>query len=116
MSRVKSLFPGIGYGAVQYHHRRRRRENVSYCRITMSNGQNFSQDGRYFAIVKFLFCSYNSTPSTPFCVKIGVDISAKTPEPVKKAEPVVKEVAKTEEKKDSSTDQKKSDLQSKDKK
>ena len=48
--------------------------------------------------------------------KIGVDVSAKTPEPVKKAEPVVKEVAKTEEKKDSSTDQKKSDLQSKDKK
>ena len=48
--------------------------------------------------------------------KIGVDVSAKTPEPAKKDEPVVKEVAKTEEKKDSSTDQKKSDLQSKDKK
>ena len=48
--------------------------------------------------------------------KIGVDVSAKTPEPVKKGEPVIKEVAKTEEKKDSSIDQKKSDLQSKDKK
>ena len=45
--------------------------------------------------------------------KIGVDISAKSPEPIKKIEPVVKEDTKTEEKKDLSTEQKKSDLESK---
>ena len=45
--------------------------------------------------------------------KIGVDISAKSPEPIKKVEPVVKEDTKTEEKKDLSTEQKKSDLESK---
>ena len=48
--------------------------------------------------------------------KIGVDISTKSPEPIKKAEPVVKEVLKKEENKDKSEDQKKTDLQSKDKK
>ena len=48
--------------------------------------------------------------------KIGVDISTKSPEPIKKAEPVVKEVLKKEENKDKSKDQKKTDLQSKDKK
>ena len=45
--------------------------------------------------------------------KIGVDISAKSPEPIKKVEPVVKEDTNTEEKKDLSTEQKKSDLESK---
>jgi len=48
--------------------------------------------------------------------KIGVDISVKSPEPIKKVESVLKEEVKIEEKKDSSIDQKKTDLQSKDKK
>ena len=48
--------------------------------------------------------------------KIGVDISVKSPEPIKKVESVLKEEVKIQEKKDSSIDQKKTDLQSKDKK
>ena len=48
--------------------------------------------------------------------KIGVDISVKASEPIKKAEPVVKKEASVEEKKDTSTDQQKSEVQSSKKK
>ena len=48
--------------------------------------------------------------------KIGVDISVKASEPIKKAEPVVKKEATIEEKKDTSTDQQKSEVQSSKKK
>ena len=48
--------------------------------------------------------------------KNGVDISVKASEPIKKAEPVVKKEASVEEKKDTSTDQQKSEVQSSKKK
>ena len=48
--------------------------------------------------------------------KIGVDISVKAPEPIKKTEPVSKSDEKIEEKKDTSVDQKKTELKSTDKK
>ena len=48
--------------------------------------------------------------------KIGVDISVKASEPIKKAETVVKKEAAVEEKKDTSTDQQKSEVQSSKKK
>ena len=48
--------------------------------------------------------------------KIGVDVSSTTPETIKKVEPVIKEEKKTEEKKEIPIDQKKTDLQTGDKK
>jgi len=48
--------------------------------------------------------------------KIGVDVSVAAPEPVKKTETVLKDEVKVEDKKDTSVDQKKTDLQSTDKK
>ena len=48
--------------------------------------------------------------------KIGVDISVKIPEPVEKVEIIAKEEKKTEEKKDISDNQKKTELKSSDKK
>tara|TARA_B100000902_G_C27248703_1_gene884005 strand:+ start:715 stop:1221 length:507 start_codon:yes stop_codon:yes gene_type:complete len=48
--------------------------------------------------------------------KIGVDVSVKAPEPIKKVEIVEKEAILKKEKKEISTDQKKTDLQSTEKK
>ena len=48
--------------------------------------------------------------------KIGVDVSAKSPETIKNVEPVLKEEAKKEEKKDASPIKKETDLKSNDKK
>ena len=48
--------------------------------------------------------------------KIGVDVSAKSPEPIKNVEPVLKEEVKKEEKKDASPIKKETDLKSNDKK
>ena len=48
--------------------------------------------------------------------KIGVDVSAKSPEPIKNVEPVLKEEVKKEEKKDASPIKKETDLESNDKK
>ena len=48
--------------------------------------------------------------------KIGVDVSVKTQEPVKTTQPQTKESEKVEEKKQASEDQKKTDLQSTNKK
>ena len=48
--------------------------------------------------------------------KIGVDVSVTAPEPVKKTETALKDEVKVEDKKDTSVDQKKTDLQSTDKK
>ncbi len=48
--------------------------------------------------------------------KIGVDISVKAPEPTEKNEPVLNKEVKTEGKKDTSIDKKKTELQSTDKK
>ena len=48
--------------------------------------------------------------------KIGVDVSVKAPETIKTNEPVLKEVDKTEDKKDTSISKKKTEIQSSEKK